>query len=139
MQLSVAKASTMSGKAQTTIRAALQKGELTGGKDKRGRWSVDEQSLRQWLASDNRLSTTSLARSHISTNKVDNINQHLVEQLENRIQELQREKDEWLESFKEERQENRKLQSELLRITSEMKALLSREDKSLLSRWLRSS
>ena len=114
----------------STIRRWAAEGRIKAQKNPEGIWLIDKKSLQAALAAG----TTKQARAAKRANKEKSaapITPSAHPALEKILEREQKINDDL-------RQENKKLQGEILKLTHEMQALLKREDKGLLSRWLRS-
>ena len=136
----------MSGKTSTTLRRWIAEGSVIAKKNQGGRWEIDRHSLRVHLAQH--VQDMSMNSHPSPTNSTEQSPDMLGDMsptgtLLNSLQEsLKRER----EALTREQKINDELRNrleekdrELLKLTYEMQAILRRDDKGLLSRWLRSN
>ena len=121
----------MSGKSPTTVRRWAKERLVQAEKDHRGSWRFDSQSLKTFLATG----AAPPVRHGASTEPSDTRDPSTVELIRSLQNTLHRER----QINDDLREQNRKLQADIVQLTHELKAELSKDDKGLLSRWLRST
>lgn len=131
--IEVSEAASMSGKSKSTIKRWASQSLIESIKNEKGRWLFNPQSIKDYLiknANQRPPTNRSQASRGLESETMSPIMGHL--------QSLQ-------EALERERQINDELRKkldvkdgELLKMTYEIKAILSQESKGLLSRWIRS-
>ncbi len=114
----------------STIRRWAAEGRIKAEKNSEGVWLINKNSLQAALATGTTKQARAAKKANIEKSSAHNSLQSspALERILDREQKINDEL----------RLENKKLQGEILKLTHEMQALLKREDKGLLSRWLRS-
>ncbi len=130
--VTIPQAATMLEKPEGTVRDWVKKGLVRARQDSRGRWLIERDSLIVHASARAHPAAASRAKQavqNVATGSGEGTARY-IRTLEDSLAREQRLNDEL-------RAKNDALQSELLKLTAEMKALLSKEDKGLLSRWMR--
>ena len=122
-------ASKMAGKSTTTLRRWAKESLVKATKKDNGGWEFDTDSLKQHLAKSSvrHITNKSVIKSEIAEQKGDS---ELICSLQVSLDRERKINDDL-------RQENSKLQSELLKLTYEMQAILKKESGNKLSRWIK--
>ena len=130
----------ISGKTSTTLRRWIAEGLVKAQKNQSGKWSIDENSLKVYLArygENMSMNSSSIRRRETRLSPDMSDTNPLLTSLQDS---LQRERD----ALNREQKINDELRmklgekdKELLKLTYEMQAILKKEDGGLLSRWLR--
>lgn len=121
----------MSGKSPTTVRRWAKEKLVRAEKDHRGSWRFDPGSLKTFLATG----AAPPVRHGASTEPSETRDPSTMELIRSLHGALHRER----QINDDMREQNRKLQADLVKLTHEIKAILAKENKGLLSRWIRSS
>lgn len=130
--VSIPQAAAMLEKPEGTVRDWVKKGFVRARQDSRGRWLIERESLMAHAST--RAPATAQPRGKpqaqtTATGSDENVSRY-IRTLEDALAREQRLNDEL-------RAKNDALQGELLRLTAEMQAMLSKEDKGILSLWRR--
>ena len=125
------------GRAESTIRFWLQNKIITGKKVKDGSWVISRSSLLLHAAAAEPLRVQRRIRGASSNTTAPRNEEQLFDALRGQIATLSQALDHERSVSRDLRMQNKELQGEFLKLTAEIKAILEREDKSLLSRWIR--
>lgn len=123
--ISLPTASKMASKSTTTLRRWAKIGVVRAEKNSNGQWSIDREHLMAHLATTKPTKIKETAQSHHHDSSTE-----LVRTLETALERERRLNDDL-------REQNKKYQGDLIKLTSEMRAILSKNNTSLVSRWLR--
>ena len=120
-------AAKMAGKTTTAVRRWVTQGIIKAKKNGKGRWEVNTQSLREHLATNVPVNVGG------SLDKVSepDLQSEYICSLQSSLERERKKVDDLTDN-------NTKLQDEILKLTHEIRAVLSKENKGLLSRWIRS-
>lgn len=130
--VTIPQASALLQKPDGTVRDWVRKGLVRAKQDPRGRWLIERESL---------LAHAAVKAPKVDQRRASNPKPSLASPLDDGISKYIRTLEDSLtreQKLNDElRSKNDFLQGELLKLTAEIKAILAREDKSLLSRWIR--
>lgn len=121
-------AAKMAGKTTTAIRRWVTQGTVKAKKNEKGRWEVNTQSLREHLAIN---VPVNVGGSSGKTSEPD-LQSEYIRSLQSSLERERKKVDDLAEN-------NTRLQNEILKLTHEIKAILSKDSRGLLSRWIKSS
>jgi hypothetical protein len=141
--VSLSEASRILGLGVTTLRTWCQQGHVKAQKNSNAQWVMNIDDAKQFLennrsgasasnriSASNRTNLSSSGRSKHSDDQKENVSEGHLRDLRNSLEH---------ERFvsAELRKQNRDLESQLIKLTAEMSALLSKETQGTLSRWFR--
>jgi len=127
-EVSLNVAAKMAGKTTTAVRRWASQGLIKARKNKRGRWEIETQSLREHLAT-----SVSIHVGETSGNRQEpDLQSEYIRSLQSSLDRERKKVDDLSEN-------NKRLQNEILKLTHEIKAILSKDNRGLLSRWIKSS
>ncbi len=121
-------AAKMAGKTTTAVRRWASQGLIKAKKNKRGRWEINTKSLRAHLATNVPIH---VGESSDKTSEPD-LQSEYIRSLQSSLERERKKVDDLAEN-------NTRLQNEILKLTHEIKAILSKDSRGLLSRWIMSS
>ena len=130
--VTIPQGATMLEKPEGTVRDWVRKGLVRANQDTRGRWLIDRDSLIAHASTKATVTPSTRSKSQTQATATPSVegDSRYIRTLEDSLAREQRLNDEL-------RAKNDSLQGELLKLTAELKAILTKEDKGILSRWRR--
>ena len=126
--IDIHEASKMSGKSKSTVKRWAKNQLIVSKKNNSGHWTFDPQSIKEYLAQHGTIATHEATKNQ--PHPTDWVSMNHLRSVHDSLDRERKINDEL-------REQNRKLQGEITQLTHEIKSILSKESKSLISRWLR--